>query len=159
MCCFPMYSVVQMRLKCNTGEVCKCLTRVQACIDACGHHFQHLCKCTPTFQTHSITAAKTCCVEKLFLHLSFKAVVCYFIFSIHNILYGCGDLHHSFVTVLNSYNWIRQFEYFTCTGSINRCSCVIHLNCHRVKVLFNVLKICHSYFILLFAQLIWMMMD
>jgi hypothetical protein len=41
-----LYSVVKQRLKCNTGKVCnglnKKITRVQACIDACGHHFQHL---------------------------------------------------------------------------------------------------------------------
>jgi hypothetical protein len=33
-----LYSFVKQRLKCNTGKV----KRVQACIDARGHHFQHL---------------------------------------------------------------------------------------------------------------------
>jgi hypothetical protein len=42
-----LYSVVKQRLKCNIGKECNCLTqniikRVQACIDARGHHFQRL---------------------------------------------------------------------------------------------------------------------
>jgi len=56
----------------------------------------------------------------------------------HNILYGCGDLHLSFVAVLHIYIWIRHFEYFKCTGSLNRRFCVLHLNCPLVKILFNV---------------------
>jgi len=39
----------------------------------------------------------------LIVHLNFQTVVCYLNFSVHNILYGCGDLRHSFVAVLYIY--------------------------------------------------------
>jgi hypothetical protein len=46
-CCrcvdISLCSVVKQRLKCNTGKVfANKINRVQACIDARGHHFQHL---------------------------------------------------------------------------------------------------------------------
>ena len=82
--------------------------------------------------------SKTCFTKKLFLCRNFKAVVCCFFFSVHYILYGCGDLRHSFMAVLHIYNCIRQFEYFTCTGSLNKRFYVLHFNCTRDKILFNV---------------------
>jgi hypothetical protein len=35
------------------------IKRVQACIDARGHHFQHFYKCTATFRTHCVCAFAT----------------------------------------------------------------------------------------------------
>jgi hypothetical protein len=37
-----------------SGLIANKIKRVQACIDARGHHFQHLYKCTVTFRTHCI---------------------------------------------------------------------------------------------------------
>jgi hypothetical protein len=44
-----LYLVVKQQLKCNTGKVCNCLIKVQACIDARGHASNTFCKCTVTF--------------------------------------------------------------------------------------------------------------